>query len=622
MKSKLNETTPHTAPRPPRRKGLSTWLNERQVHATVRRWHRRQKREARRSRISGMLQHIPHGELAGNVLYMVGFWVEYAAVCAARTLLRATTAVVSVVGSLLLMILRPLGIGLVTFLEDLLQPFARLASGVRHIRALPEQFPQESSKEIRAEKFRYFKRGTKRYLPLLWNVFSYLLPAAALVGFVWIVQAQLTRPYHLEVKVNGETVGYVASEQVFDSARDDVQSRIATARSIMQDAGVETEDTQWDIVPTYTLAPSAEAMTESEMADAILRASSDEIGDGTAVYIDGQLRFVTTEGDHLRAFLDELKAPYEDMFDTNRKVSFVHDIRLVDGVYFLSSFVPYHTVVSTLREQTPGASYTVPEDGQTALQAAESAGLDFAALQALNPDLQSADDVLEAGRTLTVSAPVAELLQVKVVERQSIIEDIQYETVETESDEYDFGERVVIQEGQTGQQEVVSDVTTIGGQVTDVSIVEVNVITPPVEEIVAVGTHLESGMIAHTGSGNWYWPVPQYTYVSRWMSSGHKGCDICAPAGTPIIAADSGVVQAAGWNSGGYGNCVVIDHGNGWRTLYGHMLQVAVQSGQAVEAGQVIGYVGNTGYSFGNHCHFEMYYNNSLVSAREFFPNM
>ncbi|HJD22384.1 MAG TPA: peptidoglycan DD-metalloendopeptidase family protein [Candidatus Gemmiger faecigallinarum] len=622
MKSHIDETSKNSSKRRAKRGGVSAWLDERRVKSTVRRWRRRQRSDARRSKAWQALRQMPHAGVIGDALYMVGFWVEYAAVCTGRTLIRTATAVLSHVGALLFLILRPLGVGLVTFLEDLLQPFVRLYSGVRHIRALPEQHPEETSRQLRAEKFRYFTRGAKLYLPLVWNVFTYVLPAAALVALVLVVRSQLNETYRLEVRVNGEMVGFVESEQVFDNARDDVQSRINSALEAMQAAGVEVEDAQWDITPTYTLAASDEVMTESEVADAILRASSDEIGDGTAVYIDGELRFVTTEGDHLRAYLDAIKQPYEDAFDANRRVSFVHDIQLVDGVYFLSSIVPYDTVISTLNQQTPGASYTVPEEGQTAQEAADAAGVSFSTLQALNPDLQSAEEELTGGSTLVTANPTAELLQVKVVERQSIIEDVQYETEEFDSDEYDFGDRVVVQEGQLGQQEVVSDVTTIGGQVTDVTIVEINVIQQPVNERVAVGTRLASGMVAQVGSGTFYWPVPQYRYVSRWMSAGHKGCDIIAPAGTPIIASDNGVVQAAGWNNGGYGNYVVIDHGNGWRTLYGHMLQVAVQSGQAVEAGQVIGYVGNTGDSYGNHCHFEMYYNNSLVSAREFFPNM
>ena len=67
---------------------------------------------------------------------------------------------------------------------------------------------------------------------------------------------------------------------------------------------------------------------------------------------------------------------------------------------------------------------------------------------------------------------------------------------------------------------------------------------------------------------------------------------------------------------------VVIDHGNGYQTLYAHMSAQAVHVGDVVEQGQVIGYVGNTGNSFGNHCHFEMYYNERLFSARDVFPDM
>ena len=622
MRSSIDETSKQKN-KPPRSR-FSQWRDERAVKRTVRRWHKSERKAARRGRFGDLLQRVPHAGVIGDVLYMFGFWLEYGAVCAGRTTVRAATAILSHVWALLFAIFRPLAVGLIVFLEDLLQPFVRLYSGVRHIRELPEQYPEESRKEIRAEKFRYFKRGTKRYLPLVWNVFTYLLPAGALVCLALVIQGQLSQTYRLEVRVNGETVGYVESEQVFDNARDDVQSRIASARAVMEASGVETTDAQWDITPTYTLAVSDQVMTESEVADAILRASSDEIGDGTAVYIDGNLSFVTTEGDHLRAYLDAIKAPYEDAFDANRRVEFVHDIRLVDGVYFLSSIVPYDTVISTLSAVTPAATYTVPEDGQTAAEAAEAAGVDLTTLQAYNTGLEDGDTELTAGTTLALSQPVTELLQVKVIERQTYVEDVQYDTIETESEDYSFGERVVLQSGQNGRQEVVQDVTYIGGVPVQTDIVQINMLEAPVTEQVAVGTRLASGMTAQVGSGTFYWPVPQYRYVSRWMSASHKGADIVAPYGTPIIASDSGVVQTAGWHNHpyGYGNYVIIDHGNGWTTLYGHMSSIAVTAGEAVEAGQIIGYVGNTGYSFGNHCHFEMYYNGSLVSARNYFPNM
>ena len=570
MRSSIDETSKQKN-KPPRSR-FSQWRDERAVKRTVRRWHKSERKAARRGRFGDLLQRVPHAGVIGDVLYMFGFWLEYGAVCAGRTTVRAATAILSHVGGAAVCHLPAAGGGADHFSG---RSAPALCAAVFRCAAYPgaagNSTRRKSRKEIRAEKFRYFKRGTKRYLPLVWNVFTYLLPAGALVCLALVIQGQLSQTYRLEVRVNGETVGYVESEQVFDNARDDVQSRIASARAVMEASGVETTDAQWDITPTYTLAVSDQVMTESEVADAILRASSDEIGDGTAVYIDGNLSFVTTEGDHLRAYLDAIKAPYEDAFDANRRVEFVHDIRLVDGVYFLSSIVPYDTVISTLSAVTPAATYTVPEDGQTVAEAAESAGVDLTTLQAYNTGLEDGDTELTAGTTLALSQPVTELLQVKVIERQTYVENVQYDTIETESEDYSFGERVVLQSGQNGRQEVVQDVTYIGGVPVQTDIVQINMLEAPVTEQVAVGTRLASGMTAQVGSGTFYWPVPQYRYVSRWMSASHKGADIVAPYGTPIIASDSGVVQTTGWHNHpyGYGNYVIIDHGNGWTTLYG-----------------------------------------------------
>lgn len=85
----------------------------------------------------------------------------------------------------------------------------------------------------------------------------------------------------------------------------------------------------------------------------------------------------------------------------------------------------------------------------------------------------------------------------------------------------------------------------------------------------------------------------------------HAGVDFGAGPGTPIVAADNGTVVSAGW-TGGYGNAVIIDHGGGVATLYGHQSRLAVRSGARVSRGQVIGYVGSTGMSTGPHLHFEL----------------
>lgn len=124
------------------------------------------------------------------------------------------------------------------------------------------------------------------------------------------------------------------------------------------------------------------------------------------------------------------------------------------------------------------------------------------------------------------------------------------------------------------------------------------------------------------GSGSWSWPCPGCTYITsragnRWHPifeewRYHSGIDIGAGYGSAIVASDSGTVILAEVN-GGYGNCVMIDHGNGYYTLYGHMSSYAVSAGQAVSKGQTVGYVGDTGWATGPHLHFEIRYGGNCL---------
>ncbi|HVZ57022.1 MAG TPA: M23 family metallopeptidase [Chitinophagaceae bacterium] len=101
----------------------------------------------------------------------------------------------------------------------------------------------------------------------------------------------------------------------------------------------------------------------------------------------------------------------------------------------------------------------------------------------------------------------------------------------------------------------------------------------------------------------------------------HAGLDFAAPIGTPIYATADGVVKTAGFSDGGYGNHVVIDHGYGYETLYGHMVRVKARAGQRVKRGEVIGYVGSTGKSTGPHCHYEVHKNGQKIDPVYFFYN-
>ncbi len=115
--------------------------------------------------------------------------------------------------------------------------------------------------------------------------------------------------------------------------------------------------------------------------------------------------------------------------------------------------------------------------------------------------------------------------------------------------------------------------------------------------------------------GSFAWPT-NGGYISskmgqRWGSL-HKGIDIARPSDRTIKAADNGVVVSAGWDDGGYGNKVVIDHQNGFRTVYAHMDSISVSAGQKVEKGSQLGIMGSTGFATGVHLHFEVYKDGSL----------
>lgn len=112
----------------------------------------------------------------------------------------------------------------------------------------------------------------------------------------------------------------------------------------------------------------------------------------------------------------------------------------------------------------------------------------------------------------------------------------------------------------------------------------------------------DAGAVAATGSFVW----PASGKITQGYAFYHRAIDIANRGGGPILAADAGTVAISGWTSAGYGNHIVIDHGNGFATLYGHLSSLQVQAGQRVNRGDVIGQMGSTGRSTGVHLHFEI----------------
>lgn len=144
------------------------------------------------------------------------------------------------------------------------------------------------------------------------------------------------------------------------------------------------------------------------------------------------------------------------------------------------------------------------------------------------------------------------------------------------------------------------------------------------------GGGILSGAAAYA-NGSFIFPVESYSHISSRFGErihpitgelkNHNGMDIAANMGTAVYAADGGKVVLAEWY-GGYGNCIMIDHGNGYKTLYGHLSYIGVKSGQSVTQGSTIGQVGSTGNSTGPHLHFEVYLNGSRIDPEQFYSGL
>ena len=199
----------------------------------------------------------------------------------------------------------------------------------------------------------------------------------------------------------------------------------------------------------------------------------------------------------------------------------------------------------------------------------------------------------------------SKLLTVSTSEIQIFTRTVEFETVYEDDASMYEGETKVKTEGVNGTSRVTAQIYRVNGQEIARDVLSEIVIEEPVDQVILKGTKEKpttdpTGSFICPASGRF-----SSGFGARWGRK-HQGIDIAGPYGSNIVAADGGTVIYAGYNSGGYGNLVKIDHGNGYVTYYGHNSSLCVSVGDKVAKGQVIAKMGSTGRSTGNHCHFEI----------------
>ena len=274
-------------------------------------------------------------------------------------------------------------------------------------------------------------------------------------------------------------------------------------------------------------------------------------------------------------------------------------------------------MVAALTANQNGQTTYEVQQGDTFVDIAVANGMTLSELEALNPGVDSSR--IYIGQIVNVKEEIP-FLSVKTVDHVTYTEEIACPVVEVEDDSMYQGESKVLDAGTPGEQVVTADVSYLNGVEQERTVLETQVTREATNKVIAVGTKVRPSWLP---TGTYIWPVygnitSSFGYRSIFGSySYHSGLDIATSYGTTIKAADGGTVVWSGTGTGSYwsyGNYVVIDHGNGKRTLYAHCSSLLVSTGDKVYQGQPIARVGSTGRSTGNHCHFEIQINGTAVN--------
>ena len=414
------------------------------------------------------------------------------------------------------------------------------------------------------------------------------------------------------VSYDGKVLATVASAETVETACTNLERittrALGTAYEI--DESLFTYETGW-------------TKRQEIVEDAVFEEGlSDEIGLVTAaysLYIEGERIGSTPYEGALEELLNQLGKSASD--ENTISITFEEKVEIKEEYVPTGEIMNLGYIAELLYStKTAEVTYEVKK-GDTWSEIAEEHGLTSNELLALNPGYNI--NKLSIGEILTLSASVP-YLTMTVVQQERYVADIPYDIVYTDDASMYKGDTKVTSAGSFGAADVVANVTYVNGEEIQRTILSSVTLKDPITEQQLRGTKERPSWYP---TGTFRWPTTgriTSTFGGRKSPGGigstnHKGIDIANSKGTPIYAADGGVVTYAGWMSG-YGYLVRIDHLNGYVTYYGHNSSLLVSSGQHVYKGQQIAKMGSTGNSTGNHCHFEVRVNGVAKNPLNYLP--
>lgn len=398
-------------------------------------------------------------------------------------------------------------------------------------------------------------------------------------------------------------------EETIDGTSEEESSEIPAG--VTTEAATEASETTSEVsIPEYTRT----MLTGSEPEETGEESANDEEASGEKDSSDNNEAY-SAEGDNEEEASTELTVDEADpaVVEAEARLSSEDGVKYVgfsDRIYVAETYVNsseikdkdtvYNDVTTPVDEE--GVYVVVPGDCLSII--AEKVGISEDKIKELNEGIEDDDDIYYDDRlNILVPTPPIEVM----IEKQETYTEKFYADVEYQDDADMFiGETSVVQEGSPGIHTVTDLVTYKGDLESDRKHVDEVVEVSAVAQVVLRGTKSKP---------TYMYPVTNWNITSnfgyRWGRL-HAGTDVGVPQGTTVRASRGGQVVTAGW-VGGYGNCVIIDHGDGVSTRYGHLSQVLVSVGQYVDQGDQVALSGNTGRSTGPHLHFEIRINGEAV---------
>lgn len=450
-------------------------------------------------------------------------------------------------------------------------------------------------------------RGRKGFV----IAFNWVAPVVSIAFFAGVISYVGALQYGVSVECNGQNLGVISEEGVYDEAAKALQDRITYV------------DGNEKVVISPRLSvqlvgASEEIVKPNELVDKLITTSDADLTEGYGVYVDGKFLGAVTDREPITNTLGGILDNYKS--GDVKKVGFKEKVTYEEGLYLADSVVAPQNVVRTLTSTTSGDSFYTIKEGDTPLVIAQANGISLAELTVLNPSIQEECQVGNSVRLATAEP----FMTVNVTKEISYTQKLSYDTEKIDNSTIAKGSQLTAVKGSPGEETVQAEITMVNGIEVARTILKKEVTKKPVTEKIFIGTKTTaipaSSGVTIIGNGQYAWPAAG-GYLNQGFSirNGHKGIDIAGtPKGTAIFAAEAGTVILSQQDGSGYGKHIKIQHADGNVTHYAHQSQLIAKVGQKVQKGELIGLVGNTGWSQGNHLHFEIMRNGAFLDPAGF----